>query len=111
MAAETCRRVELRNRGGRVIDAQADRSLLESLEMAGEAVPFACRYGACATCAATLLAGKVDYHGARAVALRTEQHQQGYILTCVAHPRTDCVLEVGVQKRMYRNPFATQQAG
>jgi ferredoxin len=99
-------RIELRNRGGQVVDAMEDPTLLESLEAAGERVPFACRFGACATCAATLVEGKVDYRGARAVALRTGQHKRGYILTCVAHPRSDCVLEVGVQKGLYRNPFA-----
>lgn len=101
-------RIELRNRGGRIVEASEEFTLLESLEAAGEHVPFACRYGACVTCVASMIEGKVDYRGARAVALRTRQHEQGYILTCVAHPRTDCVLEVGVQKGLYRNPFASR---
>lgn len=99
-------RIEIRNRGGQVVPAAEDRPLLETLEAAGLDLPFGCRYGACATCAAFLVAGSVDHSGARAFALRPEQRERGYILLCVARPRSDCVLDVGVQKGLYRNPFA-----
>lgn len=102
-------RIEIRNRGGRIVTAAEDRPLLTTLEAAGLSLPFGCRYGACATCAAFLVSGSVDYRGARAVGLRREQHRQGYILLCVARPRTDCVIEVGVQKGLYRNPFMGRQ--
>lgn len=102
-------RIEVRNRGGQIVTAAADRPLLETLEAAGLSLPFGCRYGACVTCAAFLVAGAVDYRGARAVGLRREQHRQGYILLCVARPRSDCVLDVGVQRGLYRNPFAARR--
>mgnify|MGYP007000440850 len=36
----------------------------------------------------------------------------GYILLCVAKPREDCVLEVGVESHdnLYQNPFSTSTA-
>ena len=41
--------------------------------------------------------------------LQLFQHQQaGYILLCVAQPKTDCVIDAGVESHddLYRNPFA-----
>lgn len=98
-------RVEVRNRGGRVVTVADDEYILDALEASGMRLPFGCRYGACATCAAFLLEGKVDHSKGRAFALRPEQRESGYILLCVARPRSDCVIEVGTQKGLYVNPF------
>ena len=50
--------------------------------------------------------GEVDQSSQ--VALNNRQIDEGYIILCVARPRTDCTLEVGVEShdRLYRNPFA-----
>ena len=67
---------------------------------------MACRYGGCITCAARLVSGRVVQPGA--TALNRRQSQAGYVLLCVARPRGDCVLEVGVESHgdLLRNPFA-----
>jgi ring-1,2-phenylacetyl-CoA epoxidase subunit PaaE len=52
--------------------------------------PFSCQIGACSTCRAKLIKGKVrmdDYD-----ALTDSEIAQGYILTCTAHPITNDVL-------------------
>ena len=69
-------------------------------------LPIACRYGGCITCAARLLSGRVRQPNA--TALDGRQSRAGYVLLCVARPRSDCVLEVGVESHgdLYRNPFA-----
>ena len=68
-------------------------------------MPYGCRYGGCISCAAKLLAGKVDQSAG--VALNGRQLAAGYVLLCVAQPLTDCTLAVGVESHdeLYRNPF------
>jgi ring-1,2-phenylacetyl-CoA epoxidase subunit PaaE len=62
-------------------------TILESALKQGADLPFSCKGGVCATCKARLLKGKVemDVH----YALEQEEIDEGYILTCQSHPRTD----------------------
>ena len=98
-------RVSLINRGGRSARVGEDQSILEAFEAAGEVLPFGCRYGACVTCAARLLEGRVAQLGAKA--LKPAQLEAGFVLLCVARPRADCKLLVGRegQKGLFKNPF------
>jgi len=84
--------------------------IYEAALAAGIRLPVGCRYGGCITCAARLVSGKVRQPGA--TALNRRQSEAGYILLCVAHPVSDCVIEEGVESHddLYRNPFvATSQ--
>lgn len=85
-----------------------DESIYEAALVAGIQLPIACNYGGCITCAAKMISGKVVQPGA--TALNRRQAKEGYILTCVAHPRSDCVLDVGVEShdKLYSNPFAVK---
>lgn len=47
-------------------------------------LPFSCKDGVCATCKARLLDGQVDMDQSQA--LRPEEIESGYILTCQSHP-------------------------
>ncbi len=98
-------RITLANRGGRIVECGDDEPILDAAEDAGLVLPFGCRYGGCITCAARLVSGVVDQ--SEGVALKPDQIADGFVLLCVARPRSDCVLEVGVesQDRLYRNPF------
>ena len=100
-------RITLENRDAVVLEVDARMPLLNSLEAQGVSLPYGCRYGGCISCAAKLLEGEVDQRGA--VALNNRQLAEGYILLCVARPRSDCTLAVGVDShdRLYRNPFAS----
>lgn len=51
--------------------------------------PYSCTAGACSTCMAKLLNGKVSMEVC--YALDDEEVKSGYILTCQAHPETDVV--------------------
>ena len=95
----------LANRGGREIVCRPGESIADACERAGVAVPIACRYGGCITCAARLLSGRVRQPNA--TALNARQSRAGYVLLCVARPVTDCVLEIGVESHgeLYENPF------
>lgn len=97
--------IELLNRDSFTLEIAEDRYILEAVEQAGLPLPVGCRYGACITCAAKLISGKVDQ--LQAVCLKPEQIKAGYVLLCIAHARSHCQFEVGVecQKDLYLNPF------
>ena len=46
---------------GEIVEQQADKTLLESLEAAGQEVHFHCREGFCGACRTKLLCGSVKY--------------------------------------------------
>jgi ferredoxin len=97
--------VTLANRDAQRFKVDGEQVLLAALESQGVSLPYGCRYGGCISCAAKLLAGVV-YQSA-GVALTGRQLADGYVLLCVARPKSDCTLEVGVEShdRLYRNPF------
>ncbi len=72
----------------------ADRYILESAEAQGVKLPFACRNGACTTCAVRVLAGSVRQP--EAMGLSRELQAAGYALLCVSYPQTE-ELEVETQ--------------
>ncbi len=56
----------------------------------GVDLPFSCKGGVCATCKAILKEGKVEMDLNQA--LRPEELEKGYILTCQSHPISDKVI-------------------
>ncbi len=58
----------------------------------GIKIPFECVVGACATCQGKIISGTVDQ--SEQIFLNEKQVAQGYVLTCVARPTSDCTLEV-----------------
>ena len=97
--------VEISNRSGIFYQVEHKRPLLDSLREHGLDLPYGCKYGGCITCAAKLIDGEVDQR--RQVALNNRQINDGYIILCVARPKSDLVLEIGVEShdKLYRNPF------
>jgi ferredoxin len=97
--------VTLANRDGATYRVDARRPLLDSLRDQGVDLPYGCKYGGRITCAARLTDGEVDQR--RQVALNNRQINDGYVILCVARPKSDITLEVGVEShdRLYRNPF------
>ncbi|MBX2885264.1 MAG: 2Fe-2S iron-sulfur cluster binding domain-containing protein [Granulosicoccus sp.] len=99
-------RVSFSNRDWPPLEVADDEAIIDAAEAAGHVLPIACRYGGCITCAARLLEGSVRQP--KATALNGRQSRAGYILLCVARPKTDCHIEVGVESHggLYENPFA-----
>jgi ring-1,2-phenylacetyl-CoA epoxidase subunit PaaE len=62
-------------------------TILESAIQAGADLPYACRAGVCASCRAKLVEGKVTMD--QNYALAEEELEEGFILTCQAHPASD----------------------
>ncbi|MEM8792935.1 MAG: 2Fe-2S iron-sulfur cluster-binding protein [Pseudomonadota bacterium] len=99
-------KVTLRNRKNRVLAVAEDQTIYDAALAAGIQLPIACAYGGCITCAARKLSGKVVQP--KGTALNKRQSKAGYILLCVARPRSDITLEVGVESHgdLYENPFS-----
>ncbi|HEX7904393.1 MAG TPA: 1,2-phenylacetyl-CoA epoxidase subunit PaaE [Chitinophagaceae bacterium] len=68
----------------------SDITILDAALQQGADLPFACKGGVCCTCKARLLEGEVemDVHWG----LEQEEVEQGYILTCQSHPKTEKVI-------------------
>ena len=65
-------------------------SILDAALQQGADLPFACKGGVCCTCKARLLEGQVemDVHWG----LENEEIEQGFILTCQSHPKTEKIV-------------------
>jgi ring-1,2-phenylacetyl-CoA epoxidase subunit PaaE len=65
-------------------------SILDAALKEGADLPFACKGGVCTTCKAKLKEGEVimDVHWG----LEPEEMEQGFILTCQSHPKTERVV-------------------
>ena len=68
----------------------SDTTILDAALKQGADLPFACKGGMCCTCKAKLAEGEVemDVHWG----LEHEEVEQGYILTCQSHPKTEKVV-------------------
>lgn len=99
-------KVTLANRGDTVLTVAETETIYEAALRAGIQLPIACAYGGCITCAARKTSGKVVQP--KGTAINKRQSKMGYILLCVASPRSDVTIEVGVESHadLYQNPFA-----
>jgi ring-1,2-phenylacetyl-CoA epoxidase subunit PaaE len=66
------------------------QSILDAALQQGADLPYACKGGVCCTCKARLLEGAVNMEVN--YGLEPDEIEQGFILTCQAHPRTDKVV-------------------
>ena len=99
------KRITISNRGNITFMVRSNKPLLTELLSHGVDLPYGCKYGGCITCAAKLIEGEVDQNSQ--VALNKRQINDGYIILCVARPKTNCMIEIGVEshRKLYRNPF------
>lgn len=72
------------------LSLNSDITILDAALKQGADLPFACKGGMCCTCKAKLTEGEVemDVHWG----LEHEEIEQGYILTCQSHPKTEKVV-------------------
>ena len=80
--------------GGDTFAAPADQTLLLSGLAAGVALPWSCRTGTCRTCIARLVSGRIE-HRIPWPGLSFEEKAEGFILPCVAEPRSDVTITCG----------------
>ena len=75
-----------------------DISILDQAEDEGIDIPFSCRNGSCSSCAGKCVDGSVNQEDQ--MFLNDEQVEEGYILTCIAKPTSDCIIETDKESEL-----------
>lgn len=81
--------------------------ILQAADAAGLNLPSSCNAGVCTTCAAKILEGKVEQ--GEGMGVSPELQAQGYVLLCIAYPRSDLKIESEKEDELYELQFGQFQ--
>jgi ferredoxin len=96
--------VEINHQGkSYTLQVPENATILSVTEPAGLDLPNSCNAGVCTTCAGQIIEGSVDQTDGMGVSL--ELQKQGYVLLCVAKPRSDLKIITEKEDIVYQLQF------
>jgi ferredoxin len=100
--------IEIHHQGTtHTIEVPDDKKILEAAYAAGIDLPNSCNAGVCTTCAAQILEGTVEQSDGMGVS--PELQNEGYVLLCVAYPRSNLKIETEKEDEVYDRQFGQSQ--
>ncbi|MEP6519124.1 2Fe-2S iron-sulfur cluster-binding protein [Microcoleus vaginatus] len=96
--------VELIHQGSTyTVEVPEDKQILRAANAAGIELPSSCNAGVCTTCAGKIIEGKVDQ--ADGMGVSPDLQEEGYVLLCVAYPRSNLKIETEKEDIVYDRQF------
>jgi ferredoxin len=96
--------VEIHHEGtSYTLEVPEDKKILQAAYEAKVDLPNSCNAGVCTTCAAQLLEGTVEQSDGMGIS--PELQDEGYVLLCVAYPRSNLKIESGKEDIVYQRQF------
>ncbi|MBE9120519.1 2Fe-2S iron-sulfur cluster binding domain-containing protein [Tychonema sp. LEGE 07199] len=96
--------VELIHQGTtHTVQVPENKQILQTAAAAGIELPSSCNAGVCTTCAAKIIEGEVEQSDGMGVSL--ELQAEGYVLLCVAYPRSNLKIETEKEDIVYARQF------
>ncbi|MEK0182936.1 MAG: ferredoxin [Oscillatoriales cyanobacterium] len=96
--------VELLHQGNTyTVEVPEDKQILRAANAAGIELPSSCNSGVCTTCAAKIIEGQVEQTDCMGVS--PDLQKEGYVLLCVAFPRSNLKIETEKEDIVYDRQF------
>ncbi|KOP25992.1 ferredoxin [Hapalosiphon sp. MRB220] len=96
--------VEIQHQGKtHILQVPEDQTILSVADAQELELPSSCHAGVCTTCAGQIISGTVDQTDGMGVS--PELQKQGYVLLCVAYPRSDLKIATEKEDTVYQLQF------